>query len=239
MKHPQPLRQFFRLLLSGLLLLNWGCVHRIHVTPAPPATSTAPIARSLQVIVPFLAVEGADRMPGIALFEWPARDLRAAVIDYVQSRLTFTSASDKPADLTMTVKAWLRLRADSRYQYKLRLETTLDHSKKQPIKSYLVEKDAAGQEVRWSTASDQAPIAEAVQAALDDLLTQIEADRLRLETTLDHSKKKPIKSYLVEKDAAGQEVRWSTASDQAPIAEAVQAALDDLLTQIEADRLLY
>ena len=117
-------------------------------------------------------------MPGIALFEWPAQDLRSAVIGYIQSRQTFASASDKPGDLTMTVKAWLRLRAGSRYQYRLRLETTLGHSEKQPIKSYLVEKDAAGQEVRWNTASDQAPIAEAVQAALDDLLTQIEADRL-------------------------------------------------------------
>jgi hypothetical protein len=34
-------------------------------------------------------------------------------------------------------------------------------------------------------------------------------------------------------------VRWITASDQTPIAETVQAALDDLLTQIEADHLLY
>ncbi len=178
MNHAQILRQSLRFLLSGLLLLSWGCVHRIHVTPVPPAVSTAPIARSLQVVVPFLAVGGADRMPGIALFEWPAQDLRSAVIGYIQSRKTFASVSDKPGDLTMTVKAWLRLRAGDRYQYKLRLETTLSHSGKQPIKSYLVERDAAGQEVRWSTASDQAPITEAVQAALDDLLTQIEADRL-------------------------------------------------------------
>ena len=117
-------------------------------------------------------------MPGIALFEWPAQDLRSAVIDYIQSRQTFASASDRPADLTMTVKAWLRLRSGDRYQYRLRLETTLGPSGKPPIKSYLVEKEAVGSEIRWSTASDQAPIAEAVQAALDDLLTQIEADRL-------------------------------------------------------------
>lgn len=71
------------------------------------------------------------------------------------------------------------------------------------------------------------------QAAPDDPLTKV------LESAIRHSEKLPIKSYLVEKDAAGQEVRWSTASDQAPIAEAVQAALDDLLAQIETDRLLY
>ncbi len=233
MKHPQPLRQSLRLLLSGLLLLSWGCVHRIHVTPAPPAVSTAPIARSLQVVVPFLAVEGADRMPGIALFEWPARDLRAAVIDYVQSRQTFASVSDKPGDLTMTVKVWLRLRAGDRYQYKLRLETTISPSKKPQAGVFALKKDATESSIQWRTDSYQPPIAEMAQAAPDDPLAKI------LETALSHSEKQPIKSYLVERDAAGQEVRWSTASDQAPIAEAVQAALDDLLTQIEADRLLY
>ncbi len=193
MHHTQILRQSVRLLLSGLLFFSGGCVHRIHVSPAPPAVSTAPLAQSLQVIVPFLAVEGADRMPGIALFEWPAQDLRSAAISYIHSRQTFASASEKPADLTMTVKAWLRLRADDRYHYRLRLETTLSLPKtpqtfgslekppiEKPLKSYLVEKDAAGQEVRWSTASDQIPIAEAVQAALDDLLTQIEADPPRV-----------------------------------------------------------
>ncbi len=233
MNHPQILRQSFRLLLSGLLLLSWGCVHRIHVTPAPPAASTAPIARSLQVVVPFLAVEGADRMPGIALFEWPARDLRSAVIDYIQSRQTFASASDKPADLTMTVKAWLRLRAGSRYQYKLRLETTISPSKTPQAGVSALKNDAAESSIQWSTDSNQPLIAEMAQAAPDDPLTKI------LESAIRPSEKLPIKSYLVEKDAAGQEVRWSTASDQAPIAEAVQAALDDLLTQIEADRLLY
>ena len=78
------LRQFPRILLSGFLLLSWGCIHRIHVAPAPPAVSPTAIERSLQVIVPFLAVKGADHMPGIALLEWPAQDLRTATIDYIQ-----------------------------------------------------------------------------------------------------------------------------------------------------------
>lgn len=117
-------------------------------------------------------------MPGIALMEWPAEDLRAATIDYIQSRQTFASAGDKPADLTLTVNAWLTMRSRGNYRYRLRLESDLGPSDKPPIKSYLVEKEAMGSSVRWITSSDQDPIAEAVQAALDDLLTQIEADYL-------------------------------------------------------------
>ena len=167
-----------RLFLSGLLLLSWGCVHRIQVTPAPPAVSPITIAQSVQVIVPFLALKGADHRKGITLLEWPAEDLRSAAISYIQSRQTFTSVTDKPADLTMTVKAWLTMRSSGNYRYSLRLESALGPSGKLPIKSYLTEKDAIGSSVRWITTSDQTPIAEAVQAALDDLLTQIEADHL-------------------------------------------------------------
>ena len=167
-----------RILLGGLLLLSWGCIHRIHVASAPPSVSPVTIARSIQVIVPFLALEGADHRPGITLLEWPSDDLRSAVIDYTQSRQTFTSVGDRPADLTFTVKAWLAMRSHGNYHYRLRLESSLSLSGKPPIKSYLVEKETVGSSVRWITASDQHPIAEAVQAALDDLLTQIEADHL-------------------------------------------------------------
>jgi hypothetical protein len=166
------------MLLSGLLLLSWGCIHRIHVTPAPPTVSPTAIAHSLQVIVPFLAVEGADHRPGITLLDWPTQDLRSAVINYIQSRQSFASVSDKPADLTLTVKAWLTMRSRGNYRYSLRLESALSPLEKLPIKSYLVEKEAVGSSVRWITASDQTPIAEVVQAALDDLLSQIEADHL-------------------------------------------------------------
>ncbi|MEP6934616.1 MAG: hypothetical protein ABI988_11825, partial [Nitrospirota bacterium] len=161
-----------------LLLLSWGCVHRIHVTPAPPTVSPTAIAQSLQVIVPFLAVEGADHRPGIALFDWPSQDLGSAAIHYIRSRQSFASVSDTPADLTLTVKAWLTLRSTEHYRYSLRLESVLAASEKRPIKSYLVQKEAVGSSVRWVTASDQTPIAETVQAALDDLLSQIEADHL-------------------------------------------------------------
>lgn len=196
MNNERLLRQTSRILLCGLLLLSWGCVHRIHVTPAPPTTAPVAIAQSVEVLVPFLAIEGADHMPGIPLLEWPAQDLRAAVIDYIRARRTFAQADGKQADLTLTVKAWLRMRSRGNYRYKLRLETTLGPAKtlppgaglnrepapgpaeQAPIKSYLVEKDAEGANIRWVTASDQIPIAETVQAALDDLLTQIEADHL-------------------------------------------------------------
>jgi hypothetical protein len=126
--------------------------------------------------VPFLALEGADHRQGINLLEWLAQDLRTATIGYIQSRQTFASVGDKPADLTMTVKAWLTMRSHSHYHYSLRLESGLGPSEKLPTKSYLVEKEAVGSSVRWVTASDQTPIAELVQAALDDLLSQIEAD---------------------------------------------------------------
>jgi len=115
-------------------------------------------------------------MPGIALFEWPVKDLRAATIDYIQQRRTFTSVSEEQGDLTLTIKAWLRMQSRREYRYILRLESELGPTTKPPVKAYKVEKDAVGSRVRWVTASDQEPIAEAVQAALDDLLSQIEED---------------------------------------------------------------
>ena len=117
-------------------------------------------------------------MPGIPLLDWPAQDLRTAAINYIQSHQSFASVGDNPANLTLTIKAWLTMRSRSHYHYSLRLESSLGPSEKLPTKSYLVEKEAVGSSVRWITASDQAPIAEAVQAALDDLLAQIEADHL-------------------------------------------------------------
>jgi hypothetical protein len=61
--------------------------------------------------VPFLALEGADHRQGINLLEWLAQDLRTATIDYIQARQTFASVGEKPADLTLTVKAWLTMRS--------------------------------------------------------------------------------------------------------------------------------
>jgi hypothetical protein len=171
-------RQSSRILFSALLLLSWGCVHRIHVTPAPSTVSPTAIAQSLQIVVPFLAIEGADHRPGITMLDWPAQDLRVAAINYIQSRQSFALVSEQPAALSLTIKAWLTMRSHSNYRYSLRLESALGPSGTPPVKSYLVVKEAAGSSVRWVTASDQTPIAEVVQAALDDLLSQIEADHL-------------------------------------------------------------
>jgi len=164
------------LLLGGLLLFSSGCVHRVHVTPAPPAVSSASHTQSIQVLVPFLAIEGADHMPGIPLFEWPAQDLRNAAIDYIRSRHSFSSVGEEPADQTLIIKAWLTLRSRGRYHYRLRLEAAIGPQEKPPLASYMIEKEAIGSRVRWFTSSDQAPIAEAVQAAMDELLTRIETD---------------------------------------------------------------
>lgn len=116
-------------------------------------------------------------MPGIGSLEWPAKDLQRAAIDYVEKRQTFVSVGDEPASLTLTLKAWLTMRSRDTYIYKFRLESDLGPPKKSPIKSYVVEKEAAGSRVRLVTASDQDPIQETVQQALDDLLEQIERDR--------------------------------------------------------------
>ena len=115
-------------------------------------------------------------MPGIALFEWPVKDLRAAAIDYIQQRRTFASVSNEHGAFTLTIRAWLRMQSRGEYHYILRLESDLGLTGKPPMKSYMVKKEAVGSQVRWVTASDQDPIAEAVQAALDDLLLQIEED---------------------------------------------------------------
>jgi len=172
------LRYSPRVLFTCLLLFSLGCVHRIHVTPTPPAVSPITIAQTIHVQVPLLALEGADHRRDIILLEWSAEDLRSAITDYIQSRRTFTSVGDRPADLILTVKSWLTMRSSGNYYYNLRLESSLGPAEKSPMKSYVVEKETVGSSVRWITSSDQNPIAEAVQAALDDLLTQIETDYL-------------------------------------------------------------
>jgi hypothetical protein len=160
-----------------------GCAHKIHVAPSPPVVAESPIPYTVQVIVPFLALEGADHMPGIALLQWPAKDLRTAAIGYIQQRRTFASAGDAPSDLTLTMKAWLSLLSRGEYRYTLRLETDLGPAGRPAIKSYVVQKEAVGSTVRWVTASDQDPISHVVQAAFDDLFTQIEADHALYRTS--------------------------------------------------------
>lgn len=158
------------------LLFLCGCAHSIHVTPVAPSVSSSPIDHALQVQVPVLALEGADRMPGIIMLHWPVTDLRQGVIEYARQRRTFTEVHDDYGDFTLTVRTWLWLRSREAYRYILHLESDLGPTGQPPIKFYVVEKETVGSRIRWVAASDQAPIAAAVQAALDELFDQIEQD---------------------------------------------------------------
>jgi len=62
---------------------------------------------------------------------------------------------------------------------------------------------------------------------------------LRLESDLGPPGKRPVATYVVEKEANGSFVRWVTASDQDPIQRTVQASLEELSQQIERDASLY
>lgn len=163
------------IILLFILVLT-GCVHRIEVTPLPSGPASATIPRSLQLIAGPLALEGPDHMPGITLLEWPHRDVSQALLRYAQQRDTFRSVSTDPADLTLRITAKLSMASRDRYRYRIRLQSEMSETG-QLIKAYLVEQDAMGSWARWTTASDRDPIEAALQLALDDLFTQIEADR--------------------------------------------------------------
>lgn len=165
------------ILFLAACLLTSGCVHKIHLTIPAQGTSTAPIPVNAQLEVPFLAIEGADHMPGIPLLEWPVKDFRRTITDYFIQRHTFNSISPDPAELRVVVKAWLTLRAPDRYLYRVHLESEVSVPGHTPIKAYVAEGEALGSSVRWVTASDQDPIAEATSQALEQLATQLEADR--------------------------------------------------------------
>jgi len=177
--HRTMLKTKYRLtiLLLTACLIGSGCVHRIHLSIPAHGTSAAPIPASAQLEVPFLAIEGADHMPGIPLLEWPVKELRDTIIHYFIQRQTFTSIGSEPGDLRLVVKTWLTLRAPDRYLYRVHLESDVSPPGQAPIKTYAAEGEALGSPVRWVTASDQAPIAEATSQALQQLAAQIEADR--------------------------------------------------------------
>ncbi|HEU4501268.1 MAG TPA: hypothetical protein VFR82_06415 [Nitrospira sp.] len=158
------------------LLFLGGCAHSIHVAPVAPSVSTSPIDHALQVQVPLLALQGADRMPGVIMLVWPVKDLRQAVLEYARQRRTFTEVLDEHGDFTLTVRTWLWLRSREAYRYIVHLEADLGPTGQPPIKSYVVEEETVGSRIRWVTASDQAPIAAAVQAVLDELFDHIEQD---------------------------------------------------------------
>jgi hypothetical protein len=116
-------------------------------------------------------------MPGITLLEWPVKDLYQATLDYFTQRQTFARIGTEPAELRLVIRAWLTLRAPERYVYRLHLESDLSFHGQAPLKTYIAEGEALGSSVRWTTLSDQEPIAEATAQALRELATQIEQDR--------------------------------------------------------------
>ena len=176
MNSPQSRRQAPSVLCAWCLLSLEACTHNIHVTPVASAAPSAVIDQTLRVTVPLLALQGPDRMPDIALLEWPAADLRRAIVEYARQRGTFRAAGEDEGSLTLSIRAWLWVRSREAYRYTVHLESALGPAGKPPVKSYVVQKEAVGSRIRWVTASDQDPIGAAVQAALDDLFMQIEDD---------------------------------------------------------------
>lgn len=166
------------LIIAMLLpLSDHGCVHRIHVAAEPDLVAAEAIPLAARVVVPFFVVEGADHMPGIALLEWPWNDFRQAVVAYIRKRRSFTTAGTDHGDVTLSIKVHLALRSHDRYVYRLRLDAQLISPTSPSPRTYVVETEATGSSVRWVTASDRDPIAEAVRLALNELLAKIEADR--------------------------------------------------------------
>ncbi|MCP9468775.1 MAG: hypothetical protein NNA31_02125 [Nitrospira sp.] len=158
-------------------LFSGGCVHRIHVNPVPTAPAAALIPKSLHLTVRSLALEGADHRPGITLLEWSRDDLHRAIVHYAEQRKTFSSIVNDRPDLTLQVKAKLTLTSrQGRYHYHVRVQAEMSETDR-PIKTYIAEGSAPGSIARWITASDRTPIESALKLALDDLFSQIEADR--------------------------------------------------------------
>lgn len=163
-----------------ILVLQLGllsCVHRIHISPEPDHVAAAPIPLSVRVDVPYFLLEGADHMPGITLLEWPWKDFWEGVVEYIRKRGSFAEADSDRGDATLSITARLMLRSHERYLYRIRLDAELRSPQSSTSRTYVAEAEATGSRVRWVTASDQEPIAEAVRLALNDLLTKIEADR--------------------------------------------------------------
>lgn len=122
-------------------------------------------------------MEGADHRPGIALLKWSEDDLTQAVVRYLEHRGTFLSVSTDRADLTLRMTTRLSVTSrQNRYHYRIRLQAEIKESA-QLVKSYVADQVVAGSMVRWVTASDRDPIEAALRLALDDVMTQIEAER--------------------------------------------------------------
>lgn len=172
------LRPFAAGLCLGLMIVLSGCTHVIEVHPLPARSAHTTIPRSLRVVLSSLTVQGADHMPGITLLEWRPRTLAPALIHYIRERGTFPSVSADSGELTLAITTKLAMTSRAQYLYRITLQAEMRDAARGVIKTYLAERTAPGSTVRWITASDREPIEAALQTALDDLLSQIETDRL-------------------------------------------------------------
>jgi hypothetical protein len=177
--HPAMRHLHIRLLtwaVFSLWISTSGCMHTIHVHPLPSGPTANKIPRSVQLVTGPIIKIGADHMPGITQLRWPKDDVKRALLEYVQRRESFTAVSTAPADLTMLIGTELSLKSRDRYWYRIRLQIEMKETTRL-IKSYAAEQEVEGSFVRWVTASDRDPIETALQRVLDDVFTQIEADR--------------------------------------------------------------
>ncbi len=166
-------------LLLGLLFSSSGCVHVIHVRPEPDRVAVEPILASVTIEVARLAQEGPGSIPRIYYLKWTKQDLRESVEGYLAKRRTFAGRAGAAGDLTLSLKASLLLESRDRYVFIFEIEGTV-LKRGTALKSYRGRGRAAGPWVRWTTASDEEPITEAVRLALDELFAAIEADRAAL-----------------------------------------------------------
>ncbi|WP_447975423.1 hypothetical protein [Nitrospira sp. Kam-Ns4a] len=163
-------------LLLGLLFSSSGCVHVIHVRPKPDRVAVEPIPATVTVEVASLAQEGPGSIPRIYYLKWTKQDLREAVEGYLEKRRTFAGRDGAAGDLTLSLKAALRLESRDRYVFIFEIEGTV-LKRGTALKSYRGRGRAVGPWARWTTASDEEPITEAVRLALDEIFAAIEADR--------------------------------------------------------------
>ena len=71
-------------------------------------------------------------MPDIALLEWPAADLRRAIVEYARQRGTFRAVRRGSRLSHVVVKAWLWVRSREAYRYTVHLESELGPTGKPP-----------------------------------------------------------------------------------------------------------
>lgn len=165
------------ILLAAATLSCGGCFHTIHVAPEPDRTAEAPIPAAVRVEVAELTQQGPGSIPRIYYLKWSKQDLQQAVERYVEKRGTFSGTAGAKPELVLSLKASLLMEHNDRYSFRFRVQGTFVRRGKEGGKVYSGEGRAPGPWARWTTASDQGPINEAVRLALDELFAGIEADR--------------------------------------------------------------